>query len=262
MDPEELNADQGGAAPELVIEPTDTPAEGAVETAAPEGAEEQAGQAEPAAEAPKHKVPQSVQKRIDKLSYDAKTEREGRESAEARIAALEALLAAQGGDVPQADPAKSMTQDDVQREAAALVARQSFDQKCNTAWEKGEKEFGATFDDNVGMLRALGVMQVPFIEAVMETASPERVLNALGADPDEAVRIASLPPIRQAIELDRMATKLATPAKPQISKVPAPLNTLDGSGKGAADIYDANLSDEQYYAIRAKEREQHFAARR
>lgn len=262
MDPENLEVDQGGEAPEPVIEPTETPADTPTEAAAGEGAEGEAGQAaEPTPEAPKHKVPQSVQKRIDKLSFDAKSASERAEAAEARATALEALLAAQGTEAPAKEPAGGLTEADVDRRAAEKLATKAFNDKCDTVWATGAKEFGDAFADNVGMLRALGVMQVPFVEAVLETAAPERVLNALGADPDEAVRIASLPPIRQAIELDRMATRLATPAKPQISKVPAPINTLDGSGKGNPDIYDPNLSDDEYYAIRDKERAAAFGGR-
>lgn len=260
MDPEELNADQGGAAPEPVIETQEPAADPAAstETPAPEGAEAEAGEAAPQPEAPKHKVPQSVQKRIDKLSYDAKSAQERAEAAEARAQALEALLTAQGGDVPAPD-AKPSTQTDIEKAAAELLARQTFDQKCNDTFAKGSEAFGKEgFSESLGMLQALGVMSVDFLQAALETAAPEKVLHTLGQDPDEAVRIASLPPIRQAIELDRMATKLAAPAKPQISKVPAPINPLDGSGKGAPDIYDPNLPDEDYYKIREKERAARF----
>ncbi len=266
MDPENLDADQGGQAPEPVIEPADAAPEPEPQAAAGEGAEGQAAEAgaadpEPQPEPAKHKVPQSVQKRIDKLSFESKSNAERAEAAESRIKALEMLLEAGGGEVPKSEPG-TVTDADVDKRAAELLAVRTFNEKCDTVWAKGEKDFGEGFKDNVGMLRALGVMQVPFVEAVMETAAPERVLNALGADPDEAVRIASLPPIRQAIALDRMAAKLATPAKPQISKVPAPINTLDGSGKAIPTIYDNDLSDDDYYAIREKEREAHFNARR
>jgi hypothetical protein len=110
--------------------------------------------------------------------------------------------------------------------AEQRAAAQAFDGRCNAAYDAGEKAFGDQWSasiKNLGMAGLVSPTDTAFLEAALATDAPEQVLHALGQDPDEAMRIAALPPMKRAIEMDRLATKLAKPAAPPERKAPPPV---------------------------------------
>ena len=87
---------------------------------------------------------------------------------------------------------------------------------------------------------------------MIATDNPVDVLHYLGQDPEEADRISRLNPFKMAAEMTKIANRLAQP-KAQLSRAPAPIKPIGGSAKPSGDdIYDENMSDEQYWAAREK----------
>ncbi len=216
-----------------------------------------AAKAEPAADPAKE--PESEQepwykKRIDSLTGKRNEERTAREAAEARAQALEALLTAQGVTVPegQKTPAapvpgapKTYTEADIQAEARKIAAAQAFNQRCDAVFDDGVKAHGVKFEAAVRNLNTAGVTQdLTFLEAALETEAPADLINHLGNNPSEAIRIAELPPIKRAVEMDRLARQLKASAKrAPLSKTPAPIAPVGGNTpKDTVDLADENIS--------------------
>lgn len=228
-----------------------------------------------------NKTPGWAQRRIDELTAKRheserraeEAERRAREATEALTVLLQGQQPAQGEGDPQQQqpqfrapaqpqpqqPAVPLTQEQIQQEAARIVAKQQFDAACNDAFAKGKSEF-QNFEDSVRTLAAAGVIdpQNPgFVEALLETEAPQKLIHHFGQDPEEAMRIASLPPRRQAIELDRLAQKLSKPAPKPVSKAPEPITPVNGSGGD-----DSGPSDNDNMEVWAKKRQAQREARR
>lgn len=216
---------------------TDPPAdEGEQETGSEAAPATETPGAEPvAAEEPK-KEPWFT-KRIGVLTAEKQAERQAREQLQKENEALKALIGKPQGDPPPADaPSPSAApQDDFQKAvasaAAAQVALQRFNEQCDAVAQKGATLFPGKFDQAVANLNAAGVIRrddSTFLEAALATESPEQVIFKLGNEPEEAMRLASLPPTQLAVALDRMARDL-TKAPEKTSDAPAPLTQVNGT---------------------------------
>lgn len=180
--------------------------------------------------------------------------------------------------------AKAISPEELQRlvreEGARVATEQSFNARCNEAVSTGRAahsdfdkvvlqdltSISPTFDQRTGR----PVLPTPFIEAALETGNAPEVLYALGQDANEATRIMSLSPIKQAIEVAKFASKLEAkkeeePDK-QVSKAPAPITPRAGARRAtpAFTEYDTdNFSTEEWIKQREKKvREERAAARR
>ena len=132
--------------------------------------------------------------------------------------------------------------------AAQRVALDSFNKACAEAAEKGRAEF-PDFQSRVNELSRLVDRNDPasvgayneFIVAALETGEAPKIIHALGGDLNEAARILSLPPIKRAVELTRLAAK--TPA--EISKTPKPITPVGSKGPAhtAIDPTDPERAD-------------------
>jgi hypothetical protein len=92
---------------------------------------------------------------------------------------------------------------------------------------------------------------VSFLQEVMETDSPAKLLHHLGQNPEEAERLSGLSATRRAVALDRLAAQLAAekPKPKPISKAPEPIKPVNTSrNRKEIDINDPNLSDEEAFA--------------
>jgi hypothetical protein len=80
-----------------------------------------------------------------------------------------------------------------------------------------------------------------FLAAALETGEAPKLIYALGSDLNEANRILSLPPLKMAVEL----TKLAAKPEQQISKASKPITPLNGRGVAheAVDPTDPTRAD-------------------
>lgn len=129
---------------------------------------------------------------------------------------------------PKPKPAKAkpaatgLSEEDVERraneKAAATVAQNEFNKQCNTAFDNGEGEF-KDWDEAVENLKEVGALDnIPFLQAVLESEFPHRVLHELAQDQDEAARISSLPPIKMAVAVAKL--KGTQPKEKKTSKAP------------------------------------------
>jgi hypothetical protein len=215
------------AAPEAPAPEPEKAAEAPPEAEAkPEATAEAETPETPPEETEKPKQTPWFQKRIDELTkarWDAAREAE---QLRQEIAALrQPQTDTEGNPVPQQDPVKLAEQ---------IVAQREFDNTCNVIYEKGAGEF-ADFDQALANFRLLGGLPRPLIEAAQETDAPHAVLYDLGKNPEEAARILSLPPIRMAAAVAKLAAKTITPPAPKVSKAPAPVVPVSGNGRADKD---------------------------
>lgn len=85
--------------------------------------------------------------------------------------------------------------------------------------------------------------------AILQAENGPDVLYHLGKHPEEAARIAALPPLRQVIEIGRLSARLEAPAAPPPRRLPPPIDPLNGNRNPA----DKTESDAEYYARRERE---------
>ena len=220
---EEMEAPQGLPEGEPVSEETAT-------NEAPETVTEQPEQQIEEEPKPKHKP--WFQARIDELTREKHDERRAREALEAELRSLKDLT-------PGDTPPSGNREEDVRREAAALVQKQQFDQRCNDVYSSGAKDF-PDFDQKLSEFRHLGGLPPQFLEAVTQLPDAHKVLHALGSDLDQAAHILSLPPVPQAVALAKLS---ASPSPKPVSSAPPPIKPIDGASRGDPNKEPENIAD-------------------
>lgn len=191
----------------------------------------------------------SVNRRIDQLVAEKHAARAAAQEAERRAALAEATLMelrqlaqTPPDGTPSEDPpsGRTYTQADLQREASRAAAEIEFNKACNAAVVKGREDFPDVFDKSLEALRSVTpVLPKMFVEAALETGAAPVVLHALGQNLAEYDRIISLPPLRQAVELTKLANSLVKPpeAAPIVPRAkpaaPAPISPRVGGGNGS-----------------------------
>jgi hypothetical protein len=160
-----------------------------------------------------------VQRRIDQLTREKHEAIRRAEAAEAR-----------GRE--QGDGQHSNTQQrqptDIDAAVEARLREREFNSACNKVFEAGKSEFASEWDSSLRTFAMLGGAPNEFLDAITSMENGHKVLHALGQDPEAAERVLSLPPLRMALELARIETKVGQ-AKPQsVSKAPPPINPIGG----------------------------------
>ena len=221
--------------------------------ATPEATTEQTQ--EQAAESPEDKAKKEpwFQKRIGELTrekYEAKRMAEAAANEVAQYRDYVARL--QQGD--QAQPPAADVQTLVQQEAARMLAERSFNETCNKVYAAGKAEF-PNFDQSVANLQLVGVGR-EFLELATSSDAGAKLLNHLGANLEEAERIASLSPVQMARELTRLEFKLTQPSVKPVSKAPAPISPISGTNSNSKSPDE--MTDTEF----AKWRKSQIAARR
>lgn len=90
-------------------------------------------------------------------------------------------------------------------------------------------------------------------EAIVDSEAGVGLSLHLIAHPEEASRIAALPPARQAAELGKLEAKLSAAPVKKPSSAPDPINPVGSKGAAvAADIYDARLQSDTDAWIRTR----------
>jgi len=168
----------------------------------------------------------------------------------------------------QPPQAPQITQADIDRLSTAKAAELRFNERCNESVFAGRKSYG-DFDAKITALKSVapgldanGQPMLPrgFVEAALETGKAEHVLYALANDLGEADRIMTLAPMRQAVELARLADRVAPANAPQdvvgeAERVAAaargrPIGQVVGVSHGAGPrelaIDDPNLPMEEF----------------
>lgn len=136
-----------------------------------------------------------------------------------------------------------------QREQQAQQQRQA--QEAQTLAEKTESFYSEAekipgFDreafDELPLTRHIA-------EALIESESPAKLMAHMAANPEEVARIASLSPARQAAEIGKLETKLAS--APKVSNAPAPIKPI-GTRGSATNSDPSKMSMEEYAEYRKK----------
>jgi hypothetical protein len=228
--------------------PTETEqAQTPADTSTESGTEQTAQQTEQPQEAPKPKT-DWAQRRIDQLTREKHEERRQREALAAELAQFR-----QPTEQPQGQPPAAPDIDQlVERRAAQKIADQNFNDACNRVFDAGVKA-DPNFAANVQTLKSVGDISREFLEVITDMDDGYKVLNHLGANPDEADRILSLPPLKQARELAKLEASLGKAAPPPpVSKAPAPIAPV-GSRTTPAEPEEF-ASTEEYVAWHRKNR--------
>lgn len=157
-----------------------------------------------------------------------------------RIAQLTARLKefqeskAKTGEVPTPDPLEDFNKR-VDEAAARRVEEREFSARCNAVIAKGQEQFGKDeFDARLGQLKNIVDQTDPaaiaayetFIKAGLETGNLDRIIYDLAADPNETVKVLSMPPMKMAVELARRASM---PEAGEVSKTPKPIRPVNGN---------------------------------
>ncbi|SAK19225.1 hypothetical protein UA17_01765 [Burkholderia multivorans] len=176
-----------------------------------------------------------VPKRISEITAARRAAEERAAAAEAELARLRAA-----GTVDPATPQPTNPQD-IQRlvDAAAerlaneRLGQQELVRTLSQIEQTGKKEFGADYDAAVANLQMAGVGGHDFLRAIAAVPNPEKVLIWLGKNENvgEAIRIASLDPLQMGIELAKTSGAAAKALSKQISKVPPPIQPVDGASR-------------------------------
>jgi len=129
--------------------------------------------------------------------------------------------------------------------------RRSQIESVQRSWNEKVAKAAEKFPDFEDVVYADDVTITPVMSQVILHADngPELAYH-LGQHPDEAKRIASLDPPRQALEIGKLAASLVE--KPAVSKAPPPIRTV-GSRAVAARKSPQEMSMEEYAAYRREQ---------
>lgn len=191
--------------------------------------------AQETAEAKEEKRQAKLEKRFSQLTKRAY-------AAEARADALERMYSQP--QEPNAKDGELNVDEIVERKLAEREQQKHFEsveQKKESIFSKLEKSSDFDRDDFLENVRVTPLMA----EAILESDLGDKVVKHLYSNPEEAERIASLPPARQAVEIGKLEVKLSSPAPVKKSGAPAPIAPISGNGKGSLE-YSPDMSPEDY----------------
>jgi hypothetical protein len=100
---------------------------------------------------------------------------------------------------------------------------------------------------------------VPVTQSMMDAAAGEKwgdILYALGSEPGEAARIASLPPIQQAKEIGKIESRLVNPQTITQTNAPNPPSTVSGGGASPAPKDEGTMSRNELHSKWENERKE------
>jgi hypothetical protein len=213
-----------------------------------ETGEEEAKPEEPEKPAPKPK--DAIAKLTGRIGHLTRTSNEkdaALAQARAELEALRAMLPA-GTDPANATPPAGSPAE-FQKAVEAAAERRLFDAECNRVFEAGVSEHGAEFQQSIANLNSMNLASPALVEASMEAGAPVEILKFLGEDLDEAERIASLSPAKMGVALAKLAASLT---ESNHSRAPQPIKPIGGAAKNEPDVYDPNITGDEYIARRRK----------
>ena len=219
------------------------PVDEAPAPASAEGDGEALGKASPSPSDSESRPPQGLLDRIGQLT------RQKRELEE-RLHAMEAPPQ-QYYEAPQGaggvDP--KQIQMEIYRQAQELAKQNEWKNTTEKIWNEGLSKYGDWAPQLNNMAQILGGIPVTLTEAAIESGSPHEVLYHLAKNPDEAARIALLPPTRQAVAVAKLAQNVNAPRR--VTAAPPPISPkVQGIGSAPASLDDPNISMEEWARLR------------
>ena len=219
------------------------PVDEAPAPASAEGDGEALGKASPSPSESESRPPQGLLDRIGQLT------RQKRELEE-RLQAMEAPPQ-QYYEAPQGagsvDP--KQIQMEIYRQEQELAKQNEWKNTTEKICNEGLAKYGDWAPQLNNMAQILGGIPVTLTEAAIESGSPHEVLYHLAKNPDEAARIALLPPTRQAVAVAKLAQNVSAPRK--VTSAPPPISPkVQGIGSAPASLDDPNISMEEWARLR------------
>ena len=138
---------------------------------------------------------------------------------------------------------------EIHRQAQELAKQQQWKDTTDKIWNDGLQKYGDWAPQLNNMAQILGGIPTSLTEAAIETGNPQEVLYHLAKNPDEAARIAMLPPTRQAVAVAKVASGLNAPKR--VSSAPPPITPkVNGAGTAPATLDDPDISMEEWVKLR------------
>ena len=242
---------------ETTEQPAVEPADG-TEQPAP-NAEAPAPEPEPAepepAPSPEPDKPRSngIERRFSEMAHSRRAAEQRAQQLEAELTRLRQAAPPKRVENEPQQLTKAEFEQAVRQEAVRIAAqereqaeaRQAETQRA-TWFNAGEKTNPAFREQCVllGNLAPDDKAAASYLDAVMDLDNGHAVTRQLAENPEEAVRILSLPPVKMGREIARLAAKPA-PTR-QVSQAPAPIKATSGTAKGATSPYDKEISYQDY----------------
>jgi len=221
-------------------------------TSGAEPTEEGEGGEKPKELDPVERVKKGMQKRIDRLTRDRMAEKARADYLEKLIAERQSSQEERGLDRSKFASDEDWLEAEVSRRLNAVEAQkaeiaqqeQMLTREARREQILMDAELSGQFDRDK-FFKAVPVTDA-MADAVLESDVGTDLVLWLNSNPAEAIRIANLSPIRQAVELGKIEVQLSSPdAKPAPSKAPAPPKTVTGGGKVSSG-YRTDMSLSEY----------------
>ncbi len=134
------------------------------------------------------------------------------------------------------------TRETEQRQNEQAQASQEGQRRAAKMMETARAKF-ADFDDVVIANKALEITPVMVDAMGLEEKHGHDVAYYLGKVPEEAARIAALPPAHQILEIGKLAAKIEAAGRKKITKAPPPAKPLGGRANAAVDLSKGSIDD-------------------
>lgn len=215
------------------------------------GEEQQQAESQEEPEKPKQKQP-FYEKRFGELTFEKREAQRERDEARAELAALKAGKQPEPGEqesVQRQQPANNDS--DVERRAAQIVDQREYKARVDGVIAAGNKDFDVkTFTEKSNLVAGIaGDRAYDLLNLVTDpeiVKDGHKVIAALADQPEEAERILALPLHKMTLALTKFAETNAKPAPKPISKVPAPVDPINGGAKTATRIDDPDMSMDEF----------------
>lgn len=230
------------AAPEAPVAPPPVEADAPAPVGA-EGNGEALGNASPSPSDSESRPPQGLLDRIGQLTRQKRELEERLQAMEAPPQQYYGQQEAPGGVDPK------QIQMEIYRQAQELAKQNEWKNTTEKIWNEGLAKYGDWAPQLNNMAQILGGIPTTLTEAAIESGSPHEVLYHLAKNPDEAARIALLPPTRQAVAVAKLAQNVSAPRK--VTSAPPPISPkVQGIGSAPASLDDPNISMEEWARLR------------
>lgn len=223
------------------------------ESAEGEGGEEQpeAGKPEGEEEKPKQK-PTFYEKRFGELTFEKREAQRERDELKAEIAALKAGKPAETTETTPAQTTQpQLGEQDIERRAAQIVDQREYKARVDSVIAAGNKAFDLqTFTEKSNLVagiagdRAYDLLNLVTDPEIVQDG--HKVIAALADQPEEAERILALPLHKMTLALTKFAEANAKPAAKPISKVPAPVEPVNGGARTGTRLDDPNMPMDEF----------------